>query len=1421
MYFLIISSIIRNKKPVLFLSLVVFNVSIRSLLKIEYFFEDINQNDFLLRIDHLTYYGGFPFFIIFCYEFFKTKFHPLVVKFITYYSIPFIILLFIPGKYYIEYRIFYHIAGLIVSLYLVYITFSYFFLKEKYAKIRFLGIFILFLGFAGDIYVVENLNSDPFIIPIVMVFFSLSYSLFINYELGQQKNQLLKLQEELIQAKEEVQQQYETTKEQEEKLQKLNLLYESLLELSKKISTISDFNLILDEIAHHFEINFGIKYFVLMTIDPEKQEAYFFNSNLNKKLTPEQFEFMTKGVDVFDLKQKGIHYGVFHHKKAIYLKNFKKSNYEFENQLVEKLNLKSLIVFPLIYQDEVFGFLDITHADEPLNLSKEEYLNLNIFVQYFAQLFRNYLFFQEIQKQKIQLEEYNKEISKKNKFILEMNDVLSLILQSQNIREILDHVIKFLDKRFNLKYYILYFYDKENDCLVYSYTNGKSLLDKEKWNIIKNNKIPIFKGKGIHSIACKKNRYIYFSNALNRKTDCEIENQNQQIMQMKSILIFPLIVGNEIIGTFDISHIQEPIYINKVELTLIKIFIDQFASILKNLLLIQEIQNQKNQLEIINKEISERNQIILSMNATISLINQTYDIKQILNYMIEFLTKYFSIRYYLFFRYDKTKNQLIFTDANFEHLYEPETLKKIKSNIIPLDPPEGIHASCCIKRRFIYLPKLKTSASFIENENQKLLKMKSLMVFPLYAGNELLGTLDFSHFEEELKISKVQLTLIKIFVDQFASILKNKLLIDELETKQFELEKSLLQLEATKQELENLNEFTKKINSSTDFQEIIQDIFDYFNQKYDLKFGWLILIDEKEKAFKSLSFSKNFNELEPFIQEFLKNFNAPLNETAGTLYRTYKKKKYFYAPKIFDSFQGSYWDHTIIEMLRLKWLLHMPLIVQDKVIGILAFTNFEKTVHLKLDKLKSIQYFCDQIAGALYTSYLLEQLQKEKQKTEMAQKELQKLNEFTRQIIEEEDFETIIQNIFDYLKKQYELQFGWLLLIDKKESLIKTSSFSKNVIEIPKEMFEYLSNFKHPIDENLGTIYRTIQRKKHLYLKRIDPEYKGAKIDEDLIKITKLKWVLYVPLILKNEVIGILAFTNYEKNVYLNIDAIRSIEAFCSQIVGAIYNSYLRKQIEEEKQKSDNLLLNILPKKVADELKEKGYVKPRLYKNATVLFTDFVGFTKYASEISPEDLIEVLDGYFHQFDEIITRNNLTKLKTIGDAYMAVGGIPEDNYTHAVDACLAALELRNFTIQTNKLRQEKNIPSLDIRIGINTGIVVAGIIGKERFAYDVWGDAVNVAQRLESSSLPYEINISRSTYEKVKYFFKCEYRGKYDVKNRGKIDMFFLKRIHPKLSKDEDGFVPNERFLELYKKLKKGAKFVYKHELKFNPTQPIL
>jgi len=216
--------------------------------------------------------------------------------------------------------------------------------------------------------------------------------------------------------------------------------------------------------------------------------------------------------------------------------------------------------------------------------------------------------------------------------------------------------------------------------------------------------------------------------------------------------------------------------------------------------------------------------------------------------------------------------------------------------------------------------------------------------------------------------------------------------------------------------------------------------------------------------------------------------------------------------------------------------------------------------------------------------------------------------------------------------------------------------------------------------------------------------------------------------------------------------------------------------IEEEKKKSEELLLNILPAVVANELKVNGVAKAKKYEDATVLFSDFKNFSAIAESLTPEKLVRQLDFYFKTFDEIIGKYQLEKIKTIGDAYMCVGGLPKENPNNPLEMVKAALEIQQKLESLKVDRSKKGEPFFEARIGIHTGPLVAGVVGSRKFAYDVWGDTVNVAARLESKSEAGKVNISAATYHKIKTNFACEFRGKIPIKNRGEVDMYFVKGL---------------------------------------------
>ncbi len=248
------------------------------------------------------------------------------------------------------------------------------------------------------------------------------------------------------------------------------------------------------------------------------------------------------------------------------------------------------------------------------------------------------------------------------------------------------------------------------------------------------------------------------------------------------------------------------------------------------------------------------------------------------------------------------------------------------------------------------------------------------------------------------------------------------------------------------------------------------------------------------------------------------------------------------------------------------------------------------------------------------------------------------------------------------------------------------------------------------------------------------------------------------------------------------------IAGFAVVLLFAVAVIRQRNRVRKEKKRSDELLLNILPEETAEELKETGTAKAKRYGSVSVLFTDFKNFTEAAGTLSPEELVAEINYCYSGFDQIMTRHNLEKIKTIGDSYMCAGGLPVSNHTHAEDCVRAALEIAAFINN----RKEHNggtgrwagscidaglpkapSPAFDIRIGIHTGPVVAGIVGIKKFAYDIWGDTVNIASRMESSGEAGKVNISGATYELVKEKFICEYRGELEAKGKGRVNMYFV------------------------------------------------
>ena len=462
------------------------------------------------------------------------------------------------------------------------------------------------------------------------------------------------------------------------------------------------------------------------------------------------------------------------------------------------------------------------------------------------------------------------------------------------------------------------------------------------------------------------------------------------------------------------------------------------------------------------------------------------------------------------------------------------------------------------------------------------------------------------------------------------------------------------------------------------------------------------------------------------------------------------------------------------------------------------------------------------------------ELEQEKKNAEAAFAETEKLNEFTRIINSTIDTSTILKEIYTYICERTGFDIVWILLINKKKNQV-FSDPTLSIFGSPEKLdFDYFSHFRKKINESLGVIFQTYKTRVPFYFsnafsfkRRVrnlfdNQQYRLRRTDFEIQRKGNLQSMLQIPLILQDEVIGILNLTVQDKIIEIQNEDIKKLMRFADQIAGVIFNAHLveemqeakrdaeiaekialmaQKEMEQEKIKSDQLLLNILPEEIARELRENGSTVPVHYKSVSVMFTDFKGFTQFAETMTPNELINELDSCFSYFDSLMDRFKLEKLKTIGDSYMCAGGIPIVNNTHPVDTILAALEIQAVMNEAKKLSMD--LPFWELRLGIHTGSLIAGVIGEKKFAYDVWGDTVNIASRMEASGTPEMVNISKSTYEIVKDFFHCEYRGKIQAKNKGFVEMYYVRGIRSALCLDEECRIPSFRFWILYDRLRNG------------------
>lgn len=364
----------------------------------------------------------------------------------------------------------------------------------------------------------------------------------------------------------------------------------------------------------------------------------------------------------------------------------------------------------------------------------------------------------------------------------------------------------------------------------------------------------------------------------------------------------------------------------------------------------------------------------------------------------------------------------------------------------------------------------------------------------------------------------------------------------------------------------------------------------------------------------------------------------------------------------------------------------------------------------------------------------------------------------------------IVQSLMGLAKTHISMKNWSAALVNLKEAekIAFKHNFSgelKNVYESFAKVYSQVSDFKNAYVYQ----YKYAAIKDTLYNIETDRKLGSLQFDFDIKKKQSEVDLLTKDNQLQEENIKRQKFA---KNAFL--------VGLCLILIIAIitYRNYLRKVktnklLDKQKDEIEGLLLNILPAEVAKELQATGEAEPRHFNEVSVLFSDFKGFTAHAEKMSPQELVKELNNCFVAFDEIVGKYDLEKIKTIGDAYMCAGGIPVEKEGHVAKIVKAGLEMQEWIKQNNEQRNQRGLPGWDLRIGIHVGPLVAGVVGKKKYAYDIWGSTVNIASRLESNGEPGRINISSAIYNQIKSDYSCTHRGKIYAKNVGDIDMYFI------------------------------------------------
>ncbi|HNB98111.1 MAG TPA: GAF domain-containing protein, partial [Leptospiraceae bacterium] len=1122
----------------------------------------------ILKIEYFSFYFGTFAFAKFSQILFPEEFSKKWLRFITIILIPcsLAVILF-PVSVYLNLLTLVQLITLIAIVYFVKVLILSSLKNKPGAKLSLFSFLIFALSVMNDILRSMGILYTPllasygFLSFVVFQAIILSHRFAFGFEMAEKLGLELsqksdRLEETAIELKELTQNLEAKVLERTKRLEETQKEIQDLNEFTQKVNSLSNLDSIFTEISRYVYENYGILAVWLTLPDENKKFLYTYKIYSYEKLPDNKYNYLkTKNVLMLD-KDGGMVYKTFLRKKPLYLNKFPKFEFDIDRELVDKLSLQSILLVPLVRKNESVGVLTFSNLNKEMKLSKNEIRKIsNLCSQIAGAIDTNHLL-EKVEKAKRQT--------------LELNQLIKVLNEKSNLIEIMEMLSFYINGKYKFPYYILSILDSQTNMLKYAHAFLPTGLGEKEIEFIKSFNLPIdFNNKeSIHSQALAEQKPLFLPDSSSGIKS----NSGKYILsflKQKSSVTLPIILQKKPIAILDLFS-QESVSLIQEDLVELSIFAEQLAGIINGSLLFKEVLTEKEKVESARLEIEKLNEITRKINAESDLVN-------ILEFIFSHLQEEYSIDGTIVLLKDEQEENLrsFHTSAP---IVNPEMIDYSRKLVIPLTDKEGgILYKAFSKNRTLYLAKVSPNRADTELIKAMIetLKFTSFLAVPLQIKNESFGLVLMTSYTRSEKLKKEEIEKIENFCEHVSGAIYNSLLLKQTEKAQRETEKQ-------KRETEELNKLIKSLNEDLNIQVIMKKVYEYLKENHKIHYYGLGVIDDKEEKIITIdTLSPEFLTDEERLR--VSQFSTKINEKIGGHAFAYRSGKPFYIPKIRKGAMTEEEQYNQ-RVTKLESLLIIPLILQGNFIGFLDLYNVGR-MELDKDDLNKLSILGEQLAGIIYSSSLLKKIQEEKRNADNTRQEIEKLNEFTRLINSTSDLSLIMNEVYSYLNQNFEITNVWTLLVDKNSNEFYTNENLSIYRGLESIDNNYFLSFRESINEKLGTMYqifntknpiyisdftKTIKGTKNEYFNEINGEIiSGSKIDLKIILKGKLKTTLQLPLIVQDEVIGIISLSSPNTILKLtNIDLEKLIR-FSNQIAGVIQNAQLLKETEKAKLEAD------------------------------------------------------------------------------------------------------------------------------------------------------------------------------------------------------------------------------------------------------------